>query len=122
MSKRPRRNHGPASKVNDVVKDAAMAAGVMMYPRGGTIDGRQGDHVIIAPPYTARPEDIDRIVDLLGQAIEGVLGYASLPTISINPTSAWTGFSTLSLQAWPVRSLPGHPGILFREEARPLRR
>jgi adenosylmethionine-8-amino-7-oxononanoate aminotransferase len=69
-----RRGFDPARKVNDAVKDAAMAAGVMIYPMGGTIDGRQGDHVIVAPPYTARPEDIDRIVELLGRAVDGVLG------------------------------------------------
>jgi adenosylmethionine-8-amino-7-oxononanoate aminotransferase len=71
-----RRSFDPARKVNEAVKDAAMAAGVMIYPMGGTIDGRTGDHVIIAPPYTARPEEIDRIVELLGQAVDGVLSRA----------------------------------------------
>lgn len=68
-----RRSFDPARKVNEAVKDAAMASGVMIYPMGGTIDGRRGDHVIIAPPYTATAEDIDRIVERLGQAVEAAL-------------------------------------------------
>ncbi|WP_159998095.1 aspartate aminotransferase family protein [Roseomonas sp. 18066] len=63
-----------ARKVSEAVKDAAMAAGVMIYPMGGTIDGVQGDHVIIAPPYTAQPGDIDAIVARLGDAVDAVLG------------------------------------------------
>ena len=28
-----------------------MARGLMCYPMGGTIDGTQGDHVLLAPPF-----------------------------------------------------------------------
>ena len=28
-----------------------MARGLMCYPMGGTIDGRRGDHVLLAPPF-----------------------------------------------------------------------
>ncbi|WP_419899223.1 aspartate aminotransferase family protein [Roseomonas sp. USHLN139] len=69
-----RKTFAPERKVNEAVKDAAMAAGVMIYPMGGTIDGRQGDHVIVAPPYIARPDDIDAIVERLGRAVDSVLG------------------------------------------------
>ncbi|MFC3126205.1 aspartate aminotransferase family protein [Pseudoroseomonas globiformis] len=68
-----RRSFDPARKVHEAVKDAAMAAGVMIYPMGGTLDGRTGDHVIIAPPYTAQPTEIDRIVDRLGAAVDQAL-------------------------------------------------
>jgi adenosylmethionine-8-amino-7-oxononanoate aminotransferase len=69
-----RRSFDPARKINDAVKDAAMAEGVMIYPMGGTIDGKVGDHVIIAPPYTATAAEIDTIVARLGKAVERVLG------------------------------------------------
>ncbi|MXP65248.1 aspartate aminotransferase family protein [Roseomonas sp. M0104] len=68
-----RRSFDPDRKVNEVVKDAAMAAGVMIYPMGGTIDGKLGDHVIVAPAYTATAPEIDRIVERLGQAVDQVL-------------------------------------------------
>jgi adenosylmethionine-8-amino-7-oxononanoate aminotransferase len=40
---------------------------------GGTVDGRIGDHVLLAPPYIATPEDIDMIVDRLGHAVDSAL-------------------------------------------------
>jgi adenosylmethionine-8-amino-7-oxononanoate aminotransferase len=40
---------------------------------GGTIDGRHGDHVIVAPPYIAKASDIDAIVERLGDAVEAAL-------------------------------------------------
>jgi adenosylmethionine-8-amino-7-oxononanoate aminotransferase len=63
----------PALKINDQVKHAALANGLGIYPMGGTIDGRQGDHVIVAPPYIVRPEEIDTIVTRLGAAVDAVL-------------------------------------------------
>jgi adenosylmethionine-8-amino-7-oxononanoate aminotransferase len=44
-----------------------------IYPMGGTIDGRQGDHVIVAPPYIATASDVDTIVDRLGAAVDAAL-------------------------------------------------
>jgi adenosylmethionine-8-amino-7-oxononanoate aminotransferase len=63
----------PALKVNDRVKRAALANGVAIYPMGGTIDGRHGDHVLIAPPYIATTADIDTIVDRVGTAVDDSL-------------------------------------------------
>ena len=37
------------------------------------MDGRSGDHVLLAPPYIATPDDIDMIVDVLGTAVESAL-------------------------------------------------
>jgi hypothetical protein len=53
----------PALKMNERVKREALARGVAIYPMGGTIDGTQGDHVIVAPPYIATAADIDTIVE-----------------------------------------------------------
>ena len=67
----------PALKLNERVKREALARGVALYPMGGTIDGRQGDHIIVAPPYIATAADIDAIVDRLGGAVDAAL--AGLP-------------------------------------------
>jgi adenosylmethionine-8-amino-7-oxononanoate aminotransferase len=69
-----RRSFDPARGINDCVKAAALERGVAIYPMAGTIDGTNGDHVIIAPPYIATAQDIDRIVERLGDAVECVLG------------------------------------------------
>ena len=52
------------------VKREAMARGLMTYPMGGTIDGRRGDHVVLAPPFIAEERHLDEIVDRLAAAID----------------------------------------------------
>jgi len=63
----------PALKLNERVKREALARGVAIYPMGGTIDGRAGDHIVIAPPYIATAADIDTIVDRLGAAVDAAI-------------------------------------------------
>ena len=64
----------PKFKLNGLIKKEAMARGLMVYPMGGTIDGRQGDHVLIAPPFIVERADITRIVERLGDAIDAAVG------------------------------------------------
>ncbi len=64
----------PALKLNQRVKDEAMARGLAIYPMGGTIDGTAGDHVIVAPPYIIDAPGIDLIVTRLGAAADAALG------------------------------------------------
>ncbi len=59
----------PALKVNAKVRQAAFDAGLMCYPMGGTIDGRRGDHVLLAPPYTIDASHVDAIVGGLAAAV-----------------------------------------------------
>ncbi|ALM53059.1 aspartate aminotransferase family protein [Halomonas huangheensis] len=56
--------------VNGKVKKAAMEQGLMCYPAGGTIDGRQGDHILLAPPFILDDSHLDEIVERLGRAID----------------------------------------------------
>jgi len=59
-----------AAKLHARIKQAAMARGLMVYPMGGTVDGRVGDHVLLAPPFVATAHDIDQIVERLGDAVD----------------------------------------------------
>jgi len=63
----------PSLKLNERVKAEGIARGVATYPMGGTIDGKQGDHVIVAPPYIVTASDVDMIVDRLGDAVDAAL-------------------------------------------------
>ena len=36
-------------------------------------DGKNGDHVIVAPPYIAQASDIDAIVARLGDAVDAAV-------------------------------------------------
>ncbi|RPH63755.1 MAG: aspartate aminotransferase family protein [Burkholderiales bacterium] len=60
----------PAHKLHARIKQEAMARGLMTYPMGGTIDGRLGDHVLLAPPFIVTPQEIDQIVERLGEAVD----------------------------------------------------
>jgi adenosylmethionine-8-amino-7-oxononanoate aminotransferase len=59
----------PKLRLHARIKRAAMEAGLMCYPMGGTIDGAQGDHVLLAPPFIADDTQLDELVDKLGKAI-----------------------------------------------------
>lgn len=66
----------PARKLHARIKSEAMARGLMVYPMGGTVDGRQGDHVLLAPPFICTSADIDTIVARLGDAVDAALQAA----------------------------------------------
>lgn len=63
----------PSRQINKKIKKTAFDGGLMCYPMGGTIDGRRGDHVLLAPPFVMEDGHIDEIVDKLGKAIDIVL-------------------------------------------------
>jgi len=68
-----RRPFDPAFKLHQKIKAAAFDNGLACYPAGGTVDGRRGDHVLLAPPYVATSDDIDLIVEKLGTAVDSAL-------------------------------------------------
>jgi hypothetical protein len=63
----------PASRLHARIKAEAMARGLMCYAMGGTIDGRRGDHLLLAPPFIVTDADLEEIVDRLVQAIDAAL-------------------------------------------------
>jgi len=67
----------PSLKVHARIKKAAMAQGLMTYPMGGTLDGRRGDHLLLAPPFIVGEQHLEMIVERLGAALDAVI--AGLP-------------------------------------------
>ncbi|MBR0870710.1 aspartate aminotransferase family protein [Bradyrhizobium tropiciagri] len=63
----------PKLKLHQRIKATAFAGGLGCYPAGGTVDGKSGDHVLLAPPYIATSGDIDMIVERLGAAVDSAL-------------------------------------------------
>jgi adenosylmethionine-8-amino-7-oxononanoate aminotransferase len=61
------------SKLHAQVKREAMARGLMVYPMGGNIDGVNGDHVLLAPPFIVNEGQVDVIVERLGEAIDAAI-------------------------------------------------
>ncbi len=69
-----KRPFDPVRRVHAKIKAEAMARGLMVYPMGGTIDGRLGDHVLLAPPFIVGDGELDAIVDRLAAALEAAVG------------------------------------------------
>ncbi len=63
----------PARKLHARIKAAAMEAGLICYPMGGTIDGQRGDHILLAPPFIIDEGQIGELTDKLGRAVETAL-------------------------------------------------
>lgn len=64
----------PGDRIAPKIKTATFAAGLICYPMSGTIDGRSGDHVLLAPPYIISPAQIDELVDKLAIGVAAATG------------------------------------------------
>lgn len=62
----------PELGIHKALKRAAFEAGLICYPMGGTIDGKAGDHLLLAPPFIMGTEHIDEIVGKLSAAFKTV--------------------------------------------------
>ena len=60
----------PALRMSTRVKAEAFERGLLVYPGSGTVDGRRGDHVLLAPPYIVTDAEVDVIVERLGEAVD----------------------------------------------------
>jgi adenosylmethionine-8-amino-7-oxononanoate aminotransferase len=63
----------PELRLHARIKAEAMSRGLLVYPMGGTVDGRAGDHVLLAPPFIVDAAMIDEIVYRLGEAIDAAI-------------------------------------------------
>jgi hypothetical protein len=67
----------PALQLHARIKQQAMQRGLMCYPMGGTIDGKAGNHVLLAPPFIIEAGHVETIVDTLGQAVDAAIDSAA---------------------------------------------
>lgn len=44
--------------------------GINVYPGGGSVDGIQGDHIIISPAFNVRSDEVEWIVDTVGRLVD----------------------------------------------------
>ncbi len=63
----------PARRLHAKIKAAAFSAGLLVYPMGGTVDGRYGDHILLAPPFIATEDELTQIVSRLSMALESAI-------------------------------------------------
>ncbi|TVR07580.1 MAG: aspartate aminotransferase family protein [Salinarimonadaceae bacterium] len=60
------------------IKAQAQRHGLICYPSSGTADGRNGDHVLLAPPFIIEEFHITEIIDKLEAALKSSLKSLSL--------------------------------------------
>ncbi len=48
----------------------------MGFNGGGNLEGTKGDHIILAPAYNVKQEQIEKLVDILVQSVEEIVAEA----------------------------------------------
>ena len=70
------RNNRNAFPVEDGIpgklKKAAMKHRLICYPGGGSVDGRRGAHILLAPPFIAAEEHFEQLADKLERMLAEV--------------------------------------------------
>ncbi|MDG2195739.1 MAG: aspartate aminotransferase family protein [SAR324 cluster bacterium] len=63
----------PKFNLPEQIRHTAMQQGLLCYPMGGTIDGRRGHHILLAPPFIINDEELDLIVSRLSSTLNATL-------------------------------------------------
>ncbi|KAK7699249.1 hypothetical protein SLS57_012435 [Botryosphaeria dothidea] len=66
--KRTKESLDPALKFAFKIQEKALDMGVHLYPMSGTVDGKRGDHILLAPAITVDEEMLRKIVGVLEAA------------------------------------------------------
>ena len=64
----------PALKKWLKLRQAAFAEGLICYPASGCVDGKSGDHILLAPHFNLLDGHLDEIVEKLGRALKTTVG------------------------------------------------
>ena len=64
----------PDLKFATKLKMNAFEAGLICYPMSGTRDGKNGDHVLLAPPFIIEDSQMDELIEKIDSAITKTLG------------------------------------------------
>ncbi len=70
----------PAQGVAKRLKQVAQKNGLLCYPMSGTIDGKHGDHILLAPPFIISETEMDLLIDKLSKSLDEVLGELVPPS------------------------------------------
>lgn len=60
--------------LHSLLKQAAMENALMIYPDNGTIDGKHGHHILLAPAFIYESAHVDELVGKLSKSIDAAIG------------------------------------------------
>ena len=63
----------PNLNLPEQIRHTAMQHGLLCYPMGGTIDGRRGHHVLLAPPFIINDAELELIVERISSTLNAIL-------------------------------------------------
>ena len=63
----------PATKTHNRIQLKAMDSGLLCYGMGGTIDGRRGDHILLAPPYNLNVAEEAELIEKFVASVSACL-------------------------------------------------
>lgn len=63
----------PGPELPAKLKAAAMDLGLLIYPGSGCIDGENGHHILLAPPFICESAHLEELTDKLARAIDAAL-------------------------------------------------
>ena len=55
------------------IKTIAKKRGLLCYPMSGTVDGKIGDHILLAPPFIINEAEINELIGSLADSLEEAL-------------------------------------------------
>ena len=55
------------------IADEAFRLGLVVYPGSGSVDGTQGDHIMLGPPFCISRDEMKHLVEMLEKAIQNCL-------------------------------------------------
>ncbi|NOX70915.1 MAG: aspartate aminotransferase family protein [Gammaproteobacteria bacterium] len=56
-----------------IIRDLAMENGLICYPAGGTADGRDGVHILLAPPFIYTEAHADELVEKIARTLTDIV-------------------------------------------------
>ncbi|MGI9338877.1 MAG: aspartate aminotransferase family protein [Gammaproteobacteria bacterium] len=74
FTRRAKTPFNAGDKIHLAVQRAAFAEGLMVYALGGCADGKNGDHILIAPPFIFTPSNTDELITKLTRTLKKVFG------------------------------------------------
>jgi len=63
----------PATKTHNRIQLKALDSGLLCYGMGGTIDGRRGDHILLAPPYNLNVAEEAELIEKFVASVSACL-------------------------------------------------
>jgi adenosylmethionine-8-amino-7-oxononanoate aminotransferase len=71
-SKSTREPFSKESNIVEQIRQAALEENVLTYPTQGCVDGTNGDHILLAPPFIISPQECRLIANALHSALQKV--------------------------------------------------